>query len=80
MKQQEIRNNLLKIIDENGITVLENGDLTNMDSLQFVSSLVSIEEYFKIEFPDEFLSLENQYNLDTISGVVYELLQENNSN
>ena len=49
MKQQEIRNNLLKIIDENGITVLENGDLTNMDSLQFVSSLVSIEEYFKIE-------------------------------
>ena len=53
---------------------------SSMDELQFVSSLISIEDYFKIELPDEFLVLENVYNLDAISEFIYELLQKNNSN
>ena len=49
-----------------------------MDSLQFISSIVSIEQDFEIEFPDEFLAIENQYTIDLVVATVTNELEKAN--
>lgn len=53
-KLQKIQN----CLEENGIEVLNDGTLDNVDSISFISSIVSLEEEFNIEFPDEYLLIE----------------------
>lgn len=49
-----------------------------IDSLQFISFIISVEEKFDIEFPDEFLLIENVKFLDDFAGVIDYCLEEKN--
>ncbi|MBO5197703.1 MAG: hypothetical protein J6B85_04175 [Lachnospiraceae bacterium] len=52
----DIRNKLAAIFEENGLDIENITMLKEMDSLQYVSILVSAEEEFGIEFPDTVLT------------------------
>lgn len=41
-----------------------------IDSMQFISFIISVEERFDIEFPDEMLLMENIESLDNFAGIV----------
>jgi acyl carrier protein len=53
----------------------ENCDLSliGMDSLKFITVIVALEEYFKIEFPDEYLIIGNMNTVCKIAESVYSL-------
>ena len=69
-KLQKIQNWL----EENGIEVLNDGTLDNVDSISFISSIVSLEEEFNIEFPDEYLLIEKMNNINNICLIIESLL------
>ena len=65
-KLQKIQN----CLEENGIEVLNDGTLDNVDSISFISSIVSLDEEFKIEFPDEYLLIEKMNNINYICLII----------
>lgn len=69
-KLQKIQN----CLEENGIEVLNDGTLDNVDSISFISSIVSLEEKFNIEFPDEYLLIEKMNNINNICLIIESLL------
>lgn len=69
-KLQKIQN----CLEENGIEVLNDGTLDNVDSIRFISSIVSLEEEFNIEFPDEYLLIEKMNNINNICLIIESLL------
>ena len=69
-KLQKIQN----CLEENGIEVLNDGTLDNVDSISFISSIVSLEEEFNIEFPDEYLLIEKMNNINNICLNIESLL------
>lgn len=69
-KLQKIQN----CLEENGIEVLNDGTLDNVDSISFISSIVSLEEEFNIEFSDEYLLIEKMNNINNICLIIESLL------
>lgn len=69
-KLQKIQN----CLEENGIEVLNDGTLDNVDSISFISSIVSLEKEFNIEFPDEYLLIEKMNNINNICLIIESLL------
>ncbi|MED4955056.1 hypothetical protein NYE69_14885 [Paenibacillus sp. FSL R5-0527] len=70
----EVNQMILDCLEENGIEVLDDGKLDNVDSFAFISAIVSLEEVFNIEFPDEYLLIEKLSNIDNICIIVKQML------
>lgn len=66
----EIKTKVIEIVEENGIEIDSSGSFENIDSLKFISTLVSIEQAFNIEIPDEFLLLENTINIESLTAII----------
>ena len=62
-----IKDTIVKILEENGIEIEDDGVLLYVDSLSFISTIVDIEQKFNIEFPDEFLEIGK---FDTVEDLV----------
>jgi len=73
----EIREKLLKCLDNNGIDL--NEDSKQIDSISFITAIVDIEQEFDVEFPDEYLLIETMSSFEKIYDIV-ELLVTNKSN
>lgn len=65
-----MKNRLINCLEENGIEVNNDGTLGEFESISFISALVSIEEEFQMEFPDEYLSFEEPLNLDVLIDII----------
>lgn len=74
MRKEEIREQVIEIIEENGIVIEENDKFAEIDSLQLVSCILMLEENFKIAFPDDFLGVENFLDVNSICYVIEELI------
>ncbi|WP_068619660.1 acyl carrier protein [Paenibacillus tuaregi] len=70
----DVHDKVLDCLEENGIEVLDDGKLNNVDSFAFISAIVSLEEVFDIEFPDEYLLIEKLSNIDNICFIVKQML------
>lgn len=70
-----INERVLKCMEENGIIVLKNGNFDNMDSINFISAVISIESEFDIEFPDEFLSMSTFCDFENVVLVIGDILK-----
>ena len=70
-----INERVLKCMEENGIIVLKNGSFDNMDSINFISAVISIESEFDIEFPDEFLSMSTFCDFENVVLVISDILK-----
>lgn len=52
----EMKQIVCHTFEENGIDINDQEAIENMDSLEYIATLVSLEEKFKIEFPDAMLT------------------------
>ena len=77
----EIRDRLIDILKENGIDIFENqfDEELQIDSIQFVSAIVSIEEEFEINIDDFYLVKENFHTFTDFEKLVMEVLSGSNS-
>ena len=66
----EIKAKVIEIVEENGIEIDDSGSFDNIDSLKFISTLVSIQQAFNIEIPDEYLLGENSINIESLTAIV----------
>lgn len=93
MEELAIKNILIEVFENNGIyidpTEEDDINISNyiLDSIQFISTIVAIEEKFDIEIPDDLLIIEtfNSFNhlIDIISEIsasdtINDELTENN--
>ncbi len=79
MTRKEIKKNLMDLFEtkftnnECNINIIESNDLINdlkMDSIMFVSLVVSIEDKFEISIPDEMLFMEYFNDFDSIVDII----------
>jgi acyl carrier protein len=80
LNRQEIKNKLYELLDEIGaIETDEEGNRTllgSMDSIQFISLIVEIEECFNIEIPDEYLVTELFENDEHMIDIIEQLIKK----
>ena len=73
-----IRERVMRCLEENGVIIDDDGNLPDIESVVFISTVLTIEEEFGIEFPDEYLSITYFSNIDdiidTINGMHIETL------
>lgn len=62
-----------RCLEENGIIVDENGEMMDVESINFIASVICLEEEFNIEFPDEMLSFEKIGNLYNLCNLIQRL-------
>jgi len=81
----DIKTNLIKIIDSLGIYVDDidiSGDFDLreyiIDSLQFISMIVEIENEFDIEFPDDLLLYDNLKSFYAFTELLQTIILEDN--
>lgn len=72
-----IEERILKNLEENGIEVIEDGSLINLDSIGFISSIVGIEQEFEIEIPSEYLVVETMSTIENLNYIVNQLINNN---
>ena len=58
------------ILDEMGIIVDEYGELYELESIEFISMIVKLEETFDVEIPDDLLSFELMTNIHDIISII----------
>ena len=73
---QMITNKVVEILEENGIEIDEKSEISALTSIQYISSLVAIEEYFDIQFSDEFLSMNYTPNIESFVTIIEELTKD----
>lgn len=54
--ESEMKQIVRHVFEENGIDIDDKDAVENMDSLEYIATLVSLEEKFEIEFPDSMLT------------------------
>ena len=78
--REEIKNKLNILLDELGLSEeTDEGKKVNfeeLDSIQIISAIVEIEEFFDIEIPDEYLVAEFFENINHIVDVILELMRK----
>lgn len=68
---EEIREKLIYIIENHGIGLDTIDILSELDSLEFISMMVEIEEEFEITLPDDFLNVA-MFNIDSVCNYIWD--------
>ena len=75
LKIIEALNDVGILVDEEDFDVIDLREY-EMDSIMFVSFVVNLEEEFGINVPDEYLSLNQLANLNSVQYIIEELIKE----
>lgn len=73
-----VNERVLKCLEENGIIVLEDGNFENMNSINFISAIISLESEFDIEIPDEYLLMSTFCDFYNVVLIINDLLKSKN--
>ena len=71
-----LKNEVEKIFEQNGIVIEQNGNLSDLDSLKWVSSIVDIEDKFNIEFPDELLLMDVFIDINSVCQIIQKIKED----
>lgn len=73
------KKDLVVLFEEQGIFVDELNHDENLvfDSLTLVSLIISIEDFYSIEIPDEYLTHEKFDTINKVQNIIVDLLAEN---
>ena len=66
---------ILDIFDMMNIKADSDGDFTDIDSVAFVSLIVTIEETFNISFPDDLLYIDAVQSISNLEIIINNLLE-----
>lgn len=69
-----IREQLVCVVEELGLNTDEMGNFINLDSFGFLAMIIRIEETFNIVFPDEFLMISLINSIDKIEKIIINIL------
>ena len=73
-----IRDAIIKELESIGIILEKEEDIDllslEMDSMMFISFIVSLEDRFDIQIPDEFLQVDVMSSLDNLTKIIGNLL------
>ena len=69
-----MKEKIIKCIEENGMEVCADGTILDLNSLKFIATVISLEDEFDIEFPDEYLNAGNMETIDSIYGIIANIL------
>lgn len=64
-----------RIFDENGIDISKLDDLESIDSIQYITIVVEIEQFFNIILPDYFLAENIILDIRKLINIVTELYE-----
>lgn len=75
MTRESIKKSLLVIFEEYGLQH-DNEEIfyDDIESIVFVSVVISIEDYFNITIPDRYLEINIIFSLDILSTIIMEQL------
>ena len=59
-----------KCLDENGIVVSEDGGFEELNSINFISTIVALEQELGIEFPDEYLLMDIMSDFEHLYDII----------
>ncbi len=63
-------------LEESGIIIYEDGTIEPMPSVSFVTAILSLEDEFDIEFPDEYLNFEIMQDLKHLGEAIQAILTD----
>jgi len=69
-----IRETIIKLLEEVNFAVVDDDEPFQLDSLGFIAFIVALEDEFDIEFPDDFLGIQNVLTVSSMVVVVGNLL------
>ncbi len=78
MNKQEIKNEVVRIMNEAGIDIDDSGMaekmyMDNISSLTAMSVFVRLENAFKISLPDKFIKIDTLQNAEVLSDLIFTL-------
>lgn len=76
MNKEYIKEKLTSIMSQNGLCLLNEEELLEIDSVQFITIILDIEEAFQIEIPDDKLIIDELKSLDDFCNLIYSLLNQ----
>ncbi len=76
----KLKNKLIRIFEENGIDPSDNQQLMDIDSIQYISIIVEIEQCFGIVLPDYLLSENKFIDFDGFAFIVQNVYEESYKN
>jgi len=76
MDKEYIKEKLTSIMSQNGLCLLNEEELLEIDSVKFITIILDIEEAFQIEIPDDKLIIDELKSLDDFCNLIYSLLNQ----
>lgn len=73
----DIRSEIIRIFEENGLNVASTQELENVDSIQYVSIIVEIEQLLNIAVPDFLLGMNAFKDFDGFVNVIIATYEDN---
>lgn len=70
----DLRDRVKKCMEEGGIKVTESGEFQNYSSINFITAVVSLEDEFDVQFPDEYLLPDMMSDLQTVVNIIGTLI------
>ena len=72
----EIKDKIQEIMDENGVEYEDGKIITELESIQFVSVMIALEDSFNITFPDEMMTPDRFIYFEKLYETVCALMNE----
>lgn len=70
---------IYKIIEDNGVELSDKTIMKEIDSIQYISIVVEIEQTFSTVLPDHLLSIGDFNNIEQFVGAVIDVLENDAS-
>lgn len=69
-----IHDQIVEIFEENGVDVENADSFNNIESIQYISIIVDIEQKFDVSLPDYILTRDDILNFDQFADIVKEVI------
>lgn len=73
-----IREKLQNIFEENGVDTSDSQQLREIDSVQYITIIVEIEQKFNIVLPDSYIEKNVAEDFDVFVDMIQEILKSSN--
>ncbi len=74
MDKEYIKKKLIDIMQRNGISIIDELAELEVDSIQFITIILDVEEYFQIEIEEDDLQLDNLRTLEQFTLLISKLI------
>ena len=70
----DIESKLIEIFNDYSIDIYNEQQVSDIDSIEYISLIIEIEDSFDIEIPDEFLDGNIFFNIDMLKSLILNMI------